>query len=125
MLLDKTLFEDFGVGDVGAMSVVERLISDEIKTYVSTFTIFNLWSNTTISRRTEIVYQSIVNLTELVMLSEEAAKYAAIQSNLNSELSDLEHDILLLGSISKEMRMPVCTRRVDEFQLIIDEIVEY
>ena len=122
MLLDKTLFEDFGVGDSGAKSVVDRLISDEISGYVSTHTIFNLWNKEIISRRTEIVYQSIINLAEIVMLSPEAAKLAAIQSNLNSEL---DHDILLLGSMAKKMGIPVCTRRVDEFQLIIDEIVEY
>jgi hypothetical protein len=122
MLLDKTLFEDFGRGDNGAMSIVDRLVSDEISGYVSTHTIFSLWNEETTTRRTEIVFQSIINLTEIVMLSAKAAKDAAIQSNINSEL---DHDILLLGSIAKEMGVPICTRRVDEFQLIIDEIVEY
>ena len=122
MLLDKTLFEDFGQGDCGALSIVDRLLSDEISAYVSTHTIFDLWNKETITRRTEIVYQSIINLTELVMLSAAAAKNAAIQLNLHT---DLDHDILLLGSIAKEMGVPICTRRVEEFQLIVDDIVNY
>ena len=56
------------------------------------------------------------------MLSAAAAKNAAIQSNLHT---DLDHDILLLGSIAKEMDVPICTRRVEEFQLIVDDIVNY
>ena len=56
------------------------------------------------------------------MLSANAAKDAAIQSNINSEL---DHDIVVLGSIAKEMGVPICTRRVDEFQLIINDIVDY
>ncbi|MFL2762215.1 MAG: hypothetical protein ACJ0A3_04665 [Dehalococcoidia bacterium] len=122
MLLDKTLFEDFGRGDSGAMLIVDRLVSDEISGYVSTHTIFSLWNRETITRRTEIVFQSIINLTEIVMLSANAAKDAAIQSNINSEL---DHDIVVLGSIAKEMGVPICTRRVDEFQLIINDIVDY
>ena len=122
MLLDKTLFEDFGQGDSGALSIVDRLLYDEISSYLSNHTIFDLWNKETITRRTEIVYQSIINLTELVMLSAAAAKNAAIQSNLHT---DLDHDILLLGSIAKEMGVPICTRRVEEFQLIVDDIVNY
>ena len=126
LMLDATVFHDYRTGHSGARSVIERIMSGQITASISPFTVFELWGNSDMDRRTEIGYVGMLRFLEEASLSHEAAKVAGIWI---APLEESERIRLaryaLVAATARERGEPICTRDTEPFSRFISEVVGY
>ena len=77
-VLDASLFRAYLGGDRSARSVVDRVLDGSETAAVSSATVFELWRDPALDRRTEMALTALVGFVEVAPLSAEAAKRAGL-----------------------------------------------
>ncbi len=128
-LLDVTFFEDLRSGDAGALSLVERILNGEVSAAVSPMTVFQVWQDPDLDRRTEIGFLSVLRFVEEAPLSIDAAKSAALNISGAQELGDdgatPDACNALVAATAVALGVPVCTRSPDPFERFGAETASY
>ncbi len=128
-LLDVTFFEDLRSGDSGARSLVERILNGEVSAAVSSMTVFQVWQDPDLDRRTEIGFLSVLRFVEEAPLSIDAAKSAALSISSAQELWDdgatPDACNALVAATAVALGVPVCTRNPDPFKRFGAETASY
>jgi PIN domain nuclease of toxin-antitoxin system len=77
-LLDASVFRAYLGGDLSARRVVDRVLDGSETAAVSSATVFELWRDPALDRRTEMALTALVGFVEVAPLSAEAAKRAGL-----------------------------------------------
>ena len=78
MLLDASLFRAYLGGDRSARRVVDRVLEGSETAAVSSVTVFELWRDPDLDRRTEMALTALIGFVEVAPLSADAAKRAGL-----------------------------------------------
>ena len=126
LMLDTTVFEDYRAGHSGARAVIERIMSGQVTASISPFTVFELWGDSDLDRRTEIGYIGMLRFLEEASLSREAAKVAGMWI---ARIDEAERSRLmryaLVAATAREREEPICTRNTEHFSRFDSEVVGY
>ena len=126
LMLDTTVFHDYRAGDPGARAVIERIMSGQITASISPITVFELWGNSGLDRRTEIGYVGMLRFLEEASLSHDAAKVAGIWI---APLEEAERVRLaryaVVAATARERGEPICTLDTEPFTRFNSEVVGY
>ena len=137
MLLDATLFRDYLAGDAGARGVVDGILDGSSSAAVSAATVFELWQDPGLDRRTEMALAALMGFVEVAPLTEEAARRAGVllasgdAANRDGPASEgaerregLAH-AALVAAVALERGAPVYTRDGDGYAAFGVEVVSY
>ncbi len=126
MLLDITLFRDYLKGVPAARSIVEQVIDGRATASVSSVTVYELWQEPSLDRRTEMAYAALLSFLEEAPLSVDAAKRAGL---LLAALDDERRSPLsyhaLVAAVAQERGEPVCTRASEGFSAFHADVISY
>ena len=110
MLLDASLFRAYLGGDRSARRVVDRVLEGSETAAVSSVTLFELWKDPDLDRRTEMALTALMGFVEVTPLSADAAKRAglllAARDNGNGAMAS---NHALVAAVALERGEPVCT----------------
>ena len=110
MLLDASLFRAYLGGDRSARRVVDRVLEGSETAAVSSVTVFELWRDPDLDRRTEMALTALIGFVEVAPLSADAAKRAglllAARDNGNGATAG---NHALVAAVALERGEPVCT----------------
>ena len=111
ILVDTTLFEDFRRGDGGARGMIDKILDGELTAAISPLTVFRLWNDSELDRRSEIAYSSILAFLEEAPFTTAAAKQAGlwIASSSAEDRGRLVY-FATLAATAKERGEVICTR---------------
>ena len=117
ILVDSTLFEDFRSGDSGARDVIDTILDGEVTAAISPLTVFHLWNEPDMERRTEITYSSILSFLEEAPFTIAASKQAGlwIASAHADERGRLVY-FAMVAATAKERGEVICTRNSKPFE---------
>jgi len=126
LLLDTTVFDDYRCGDSKAREVFDRVMRGEIRAAVSSLTIFRLWSDPNLDRRTEIGYTGMLSFLEEVPVTLDVARTAGlwIAAQSQDEKACLDY-FALVAATAQERGESVCTRNPEPFLRFYQRVVEY
>ena len=126
MLLDITLFHDYLKGVPAALSIVDQIIDGSATASVSSVTVYELWRDPSLDRKTEMAYVALLSFLEEAPLSVEAAKRAGL---LLAELDDERRNLLsyhaLVASVAQERGEPICASASEEFLALHADVTGY
>ena len=112
MLLDASLFRAYLGGDRSARRVVDRVLEGSETAAVSSVTVFELWRDPDLDRRTEMALTALIGFVEVAPLSEDAAKRAglllAARDNGDGNGASVGNHALV-AAVALERGEPVCT----------------
>lgn len=116
ILVDNTLFEDFRKGDIGARGVIDTIIDGDVTAAVSPITVFHLWNEPDMDRRTEIAYSSILTFLEEAPLTVAASKQAGLWiASVNEEERGRLVYFAMVAATAKERHEAICTRNSTQY----------
>lgn len=109
--MDNTLFEEFRKGDAGARGVIDTIIDGEVTASVSPITVFHLWNESGMDRRTEIAYSSILTFLEEVPFTVAASKQAGLWiASVDAEERGRLVYFAMIAATAFERDEAICTR---------------
>ncbi len=115
-LLDASVFRAYLGGDRSARRVVDRVLDGSETAAVSSATVFELWRDPALDRRTEMALTALVGFVEVAPLSAEAAKRAGLllaACDTDSRESLGHH--ALVAAVALEREEPICTLEADRY----------
>ena len=110
MLLDASLFRAYLGGDGSARRIVDRVLDGSETAAVSSVTVFELWRDPALDRRTEMALTALIGFVEVAPLSADAAKRAGLllaARDTNDRAAVGDH--ALVAAVALERGEPVCT----------------
>ena len=126
MLLDATLFRDYLAGDAGARQVVDGILDGGSGAVVSAATVFELWQDPALDRRTEMALAALMGFVEVAPLTEEAARRAGLLlASRDGERRNGTAHAALVAAVALERGEPVCTREGEGYAAFGVEVVSY
>ena len=125
-LLDASVFRAYLGGDRSARRVVDRVLDGSETAAVSSATVFELWRDPALDRRTEMALTALVGFVEVAPLSADAAKragllLAAFDTNGGESLGSHA----LVAAAALERGEPICTLEADRYSDFGVELVVY
>ncbi len=125
-LLDASVFRAYLGGDRSARRVVDRVLDGSETAAVSSATVFELWFDPALDRRTEMALTALVGFVEVAPLSAEAAKRAglllAVRDTNGRESLGYP---ALVAATALERGEPICTLEADRYSDFGVELVVY
>ena len=123
-LLDASLIRAYIGGDRSARQIVDRVLEGSDTAAVSSVTVFELWRDPDLDRRTEMALTALIDFLEVVPLSADAAKRAgllmAARHNSNEATAS---DYALVAAVALERGEPVCTIDASRYSGLGVEVV--
>ncbi|MDA0769717.1 MAG: hypothetical protein BZY79_03270 [SAR202 cluster bacterium Casp-Chloro-G4] len=126
ILVDNTLFEDFRKGDGGAKGVIDTIIDGEVTAAISPLTVFHLWNESEMDRRTEIAYSSILTFMEEAPFTIAASRQAGLW--IASAEADQRGRLVyfaMLAATAKERGEVICTRNSNPYSSFYSNFTAY
>ncbi len=109
-MLDITLFDSYLDGDVGAKTLINRIIKGDITASVSSISIYDVWKNPKLTRHAEINYVALLTFIEMVSLTSDAARLAGIWLRSIDIHDDGLLSYALVAAEANLRSEPICTR---------------
>ena len=110
MLLDASLFRGYLGGDRSARRIIDRVLDGNESAAVSSVTVFELWRDPDLERRTEMALAALLGFVEMAPLSADAARRAGLllaARDTNGRASAGDH--ALVAAVALERGEPVGT----------------
>ena len=126
ILVDNTLFEDFRKGDGGARDMIDKIIDGEITAAISPLTVFHLWNDSELDRRTEISYSSILAFLEEAPFTVAASKQAGLWiASTNAEDRGRLVYFAMVAATARERGEVICTRNSEPYGNFQSDLTAY
>ncbi len=116
MLLDASLFRAYLDGDRSARRIIDLVLDGRETAAVSSVTVFELWRDPDLDRRTEMALTALIEFVEVAPLSADAAKRAGLlltARDANDGASAGDH--ALVAAAALERGEPICTLDPDPY----------
>ena len=124
MLLDASLFRAYLGGDRSARRVVDRVLEGSETAAVSSVTVFELWRDPDLDRRTEMALTALTGFVEVAPLSADAAKRAGLLLAARGDGNGATvGNHALVAAVALERGEPVCTIDAGPYSEFVVEFV--
>ncbi|MBI4299303.1 MAG: hypothetical protein HY666_06055 [Chloroflexi bacterium] len=126
LILDTTLFIDYYRGDSAARHLVEGILSGATKASYCPFILAELWQDSSLGRREEVVYTALVSFLEEATISSESAKVAGTWLRPFSKEEQIAYySYALLAAVAQERRETICTRDTEPYLRFYPKVRSY
>ena len=125
-LLDASVFRAYLGGDRSARRVVDRVLDGSETAAVSSATVFELWRDPALDRRTEMALTALVGFVEVAPLSADVAKRAGLLlAGCDTNGGESLGSHALVAAAALERGEPICTLEADRYSDFGVELVVY